>query len=340
MNSNMHEGEHIDANSKALFLDGGSVSKIVRVDNGQVPSLGPAACAIGVFDGVHTGHAEIISDCVGFAKEHGVASVILTFDIDPCELLCSSFPRKLMSNDDRISALARQGADIVAVQRFDDDFAQMEAGAFIARLVEMTDPAAVFVGNNFRFGRGAVGDADLLMHELSGRGCNVEAEALYCADGTPVASTRIRESVESGDMQAAASLLGRPFYIRACVCRGRQVGRTLGFPTANLVPDADYARPAGGVYVGHVMVAGTWHRASISVGAPKTFGDDIAPTIEAHLIDFDADIYDEHVLACFERYISPMEKFGSVDELIQAIGRYTQMAADQPSAPNLLFSTE
>ncbi len=325
-------------NDIALFGGVGANASRLVIASDRMPSLGPVACAIGVFDGVHLGHAKLVSDCIRFARSRGVHSAVVTFDIDPEELLDSRSPRKLMSNRDRVAALARLGCDFVVVQRFDEELASVQPGDFLNKLLAGVDLAGVFVGSNFRFGRGASGDVDLLCRELMSHGCLVEAEDLLCAEGLPVASTRIRDLVESGDAEGAARLLGRPFFMRATVTEGRHVGRTLGFPTANLVPEARYASPGGGVYAGHVLVDGEWFRASISVGAPKTFGDDMQPTIEAHLIDFDRYIYGEHVVAAFERYLRPMTKFGSVDELVAAITSYTQMAAEQEATPHICFA--
>ncbi len=332
-----------NANDNVLFSNEQNVSQIIYLDKDEVSSIDKLtliknpSCAIGVFDGVHLGHKKLISDCIDFAKSQGASSAILTFDPDPSELLYGKSPRKLMSNPDRIAALARAGVDFVVVQKFDQEFANAAPEDYVENLFSELVPSGIFVGSNFRFGYRATGNPALLQQKLERRGCKVISSELYSQDGYPISSTRIRDMIENANVERANDLMDRPFYIRACVCRGRQVGRTIGFPTANLELDYPYVHLAGGVYAGHVYTRRAWYRASISVGVPKTFGDDIAPTIEAHLIDFDQDIYDEHVIVCFNKYLRPMTKFSSVDELICAIESYTQMGAKQPSTPNLSF---
>ncbi|MGI6221179.1 MAG: riboflavin biosynthesis protein RibF [Coriobacteriales bacterium] len=305
-------------------------SRVIRVGQGEFVH-GDSVCALGVFDGVHAGHRTIISDCIEKARETGANSVILTFDVDPVEVLSpDKSARKLLSNDDRIEMLRTLGADVVAIQHFDHEFARMHPLVYIQEAItKFMTPKCIFVGKDFRFGHKAAGDLTLLKRELYEFGCAVVGEELYCELGAPVTATRIRNLIEEGALDSANELLGRPHFFRATVAHGREVGRTLGFPTANLVAEHDYVKMCDGVYAGYVEVDGTWHRASISVGVPKTFGD-IAWTTEAHIIDFDADIYDAHVRAAFARYLRPMVKFDSPAELMAQIARDTQTAADLP----------
>jgi len=306
-------------------------SRIIYVGQGEYIE-GDSVCALGVFDGVHMGHRTIIADCIARAKSSGARSVILTFDVDPLEVLRpDASARKLQSNEDRIEMLRTLGADVVAIQHFDHDFARMHPLVYIQEAItKFMTPKCIFVGKDFRFGHKASGDVALLKKELYEFGCTVVGEELYCELGAPVTATRVRNLIEEGALDSANELLGRYHTIRATVAHGREVGRTLGFPTANLVGEHDYVKMCDGVYAGYVEVEGTWHRASISVGVPKTFGD-IAWTTEAHIIDFDEDIYDAHVRAAFARYLRPMVKFDSLGELTAQIARDTQAAADLPA---------
>lgn len=324
------------SNLDALFGGSGrKVSRVIRSGDGH-GNLGRVSCTIGVFDGLHAGHRKLISDCISAAESQGIRSVILTFDPDPAELFSDGSSRKLMSNADRIRALSCMGADAVLVKPFDRDFSKMQPGDFLARLMGEMTPVNVYVGENFRFGFKAAGDVEFLKSRMWRPGCEVEGEELLQEGGEPISATRIRNLLEEGKVELANKMLRRPFYIHGEVVEGRHVGRTLGFPTANLVPTCDYVNIHGGVYIGYVLVDGAWYRASISVGVPKTFGN-LAPTIEAHLIDFDEDIYGEVVTACFTRYLRPMMKFDSTDQLVEAIAWYTQEASAQPADPGLRF---
>ncbi len=314
-------------------------SRLVQVsasDSFGVSEVAGAICALGVFDGVHLGHRKIISDCVARSHELGAPSAIVTFGIDPEELFCKGRPRKLLSNNDRIEMLRHLGADMVVVLDFDEGFSKLSPEEFVSGLsADGHAPAEVIVGCDFRFGYRAAGDVGVLGRELGRDGCVVTPEDLLSVDGAPVTATRIRDLIESCDIEVANALMGRMHFIRSEVVMGRQVGRTLGFPTANLVPTENHVGLGGGVYIGYVLVRGRWYRACISVGVPKTFGD-IPPTIEAHLVDFDDDIYGEQVVACFSRYLQPMERFNSPEELVERIQSYKEAAQMQPVSPQSL----
>ena len=304
-------------------------SKIIYTDQVE-GGIGAAVCALGVFDGVHIGHRRLIADCLAQAAELGVSSAVMTFDVDPEEVFSHGPARKLLSNEDRIAMLAGLGADYVLVQRFDETFARVDAHDFVRQtMCSCMDPAGIYVGANFHFGCGAKGDVELLRHEFRNSRCIVTGENLLEYDGAPVTATRIRDQLEAGELASANEMLGRMHGFRGLVVHGRQVGRTLGYPTANLVPTSDYVKLADGVYAAYTRVHGTWFRTSVSVGIPKTFGD-IASTIEAHLIDFDEDIYDETVEICFAKRLRPMVKFDSPDALVAQIAADTEAAAALP----------
>ncbi len=308
-------------------------SEILYVPGTGLEVISGAVCALGVFDGVHKGHQKIISDCIASAQKIGCKSAVITFDLDPEELFYKGNPRKLMSNQDRLATLASLGADYVIVMRFDESFAKMTPKEFTSMLsLGGNAPAELLVGTDFRFGYQASGDVDTLERELASGSCEVCPKDLLCIDGSPITATRIRDLIESCDIKQANMLLGRMHYFVSEVVMGRQVGRTLGFPTANLVLPDNQIRLGEGVYLGYVLVDGQWHRSCISVGVPKTFGD-LPPTVEAHIIDFDEDIYEQKVAVCFAEYLQPMEKFNSVEELSAKIASYREAATQLPACP-------
>ncbi len=318
--------------------DGPSRSKVIRLSEPAPAGLSGAVCALGVFDGVHLGHRRIISDCVARARDLGAPSAVITFDRDPEEVLGRGSPRKLISNSDRIDMLSSLGADVIAVVDFDDRLAHMQPSEFISLLVSGGVPAEIIVGNDFRFGHRASGTVVDLTNGLAVHGCSVSSEDLLSVGGHPVTATRIRNLIESCSIEEANALLGRMHFIRSEVLRGRQMGRKLGFPTANLEAGEGDVGIGGGVYLGYVWVDGRWMRSCISVGVPKTFGD-IPPTIEAHIVDFDDDIYGETVTACFARYLQPMEKFSGPQELSARIETYKERASRLPEVPEKPFPT-
>ncbi len=296
-----------------------------------------AVCALGVFDGVHLGHQKLINDCIEMAKKQGVPSVIFTFDIDPEEIFNNINPRKLVTNFQRIMMLSELGADFVVVQTFDQDFSKLSPEEFVETTLSKIEPTEIFVGCDFRYGYKASGDVGLLKSELAQKSCGVCAEDLLLAsDGIAITASRIRDYLELGKVEIAAEMLGRMHFITSEVLRGRQVGRTLGYPTANLQFAKNALKICDGVYAGYVYVDDMWHRAAISVGVPKTFGD-VASTVEAHIIDFDKDIYGQVVTACFAKYLRPMVRFSSTDELVAQIAKDDAASADLPDSPVMPF---
>jgi riboflavin kinase/FMN adenylyltransferase len=284
------------------------------------PALGEFTCAIGVFDGVHQGHQYIIGEAKRQARELGIASYAFTFDIDPDELFCKpEEQRKLLTNADRIEMLATCDIDGVIVIPFNASFAGQTPFDFLnATLAAHGEVRGIHVGSDFRFGAKAAGTVAELRLWGADRGCTTFAHALLPNQGLPVTATRIRNALQAGDLELANKLLTRPYYLRARVAEGRQVGKELGFATANLELEQRLTRPADGVYAGVVPLDGVQYKAAISVGVPATFAN-VPPTIEAHLLDFDGDLYGHELKLFFMEYLREMHAFSSVEELKRTV---------------------
>ncbi len=278
-----------------------------------------ASCAFGVFDGVHEGHRFIIERAVADGRERGAPSIIITFDRDPEELFRPEVCDKLMGNEERLRMLAALGADAVAVIPFDEAVASLEPGPFLVRLFAKGAPRRISVGEDFRFGAKAAGTVDALRTWGAAHGMEVEAAPLLQMDGAPVTSTRIRAFLSEGNVQEAARLLGRPYGLSGLVEPGRQAGREMGICTANLRPAPDRAVPADGVYAAYATVGGERLKSAVSIGVPITFDGVTTSTIEAHILDFDRDIYGEEMALEFMAHLRPMERFASTEDLVSAI---------------------
>lgn len=284
----------------------------------DVPFSG-ASCAFGVFDGVHEGHRFIIGRAQEDARVRGGRAVIITFSQDPSELFCPEARDKLMGNDERLRALAAMGADAVAVVPFNAELAAEGPDAFLDGLFAQGAPAALFVGEDVHFGRGAQGALADLQTWGSAHGMEVRGVPLLERDGAPITSTRIRKRLAAGDVEEAADLLGRPYALEGRVVSGRQAGREMGICTANLSVAADRLVPADGVYAAYADIQGAHCKAAVSVGVPVTFEGVTESTIEAHLLDFDQDIYGDALTLSFVRRLRPMVKFANTDELVAQI---------------------
>ena len=285
-------------------------------DAGAADALAGSSCAFGVFDGLHLGHRFLIGEALRDSAERICA---LTFDIDPDELFRPERLRKLMTNESRIRSLASSGVDVVVVLPFSAGFAQLSPEAFLVSTFESAVPASIHVGSDVRFGKAAAGDVDTLRAWGESAGCRVEPHALVSEDGAPVTATRIRALLEAGAVEEANRLLGRPYVLEGTVVEGRHEGRDMGFRTANLQMPAMLQAIGEGVYAAYAHVGGAWYKAAVSVGVAPTFAEEATATCEAHLLDFEGDIYGERISLEFRHGLRAMRKFDSVDELIATV---------------------
>lgn len=293
--------------------------------------LGRAVVALGVFDGVHVGHQELLRHTVHLAREQGIPAVVMTFDRDPeLLLLGDSAPAQLLTLSEKKRFIAETGVDTIIIVGFSHQIAEMSPFRFVTEvLLHTLEPSAVVVGRNFHFGHKAEGNVDTLHQLGAGRNFTVVPHELLEVEGAPVSSTRIRGLIAEGDVAAAARLLGRGHRLAGTVMRGRGQGRELGVPTANVAPLPHSAIPADGVYAGRFIVHGKPWPAAIAVGKPPTF-EDAEPFVECHLIGFDGDLYGLEVEVEFDERLRAQRRFESLEELT------AQMHADIARAGELL----
>ncbi len=284
---------------------------------------------IGVFDGVHRGHQQIVGRAVAKAAGLGVPSVVLTFDPHPSEVVRpGSHPPMLTSQRYRAELLEQLGVDVVCVLPFTHEFSRLSPERFVHEvLVEHLHASAVVVGENFRYGSRAAGDIASLT--ASGRrfGFSVEGVALLGSDDTTWSSTYVRSCVQAGDVASAARALGREHRVEGVVVRGDQRGRELGYPTANLQPLPWSAVPADGVYAGRLVRGREQLPAAISIGTNPTF-EGPERRVEAYVLDFAGDLYGEQVGLAFTARLRDTLKFESVDDLVVQMGRDVDRARE------------
>ncbi|MBT8198500.1 MAG: bifunctional riboflavin kinase/FAD synthetase [Acidimicrobiia bacterium] len=302
--------------------------KVLRGDPGswEAPETG-TSLTIGVYDGVHRGHAHVIGRAVEVAGDR--IPGVLTFDRHP---LTSSAPdhapRLLTRLDQKLEQLEALGVGVVGLLSFDDRLRRLSPEDFAADIVAGAMGAkSVVVGRDFRFGFERAGDVDLLIRMGPELGFEVEALDLV-GSGAPFASTVIRKMLEAGDVDAAAAMLGRPFELRGTVVHGDSRGRTIGIPTANLEIVREYAVPRRGVYVAEVTVADSIEQAVVNVGVRPTFGGG-QEVIEVHLLDFEGDLYDSEIAVRFLTHVRDEQRFDGIDELVDQIHRDIGTAREQ-----------
>lgn len=283
---------------------------------------GRSVVTIGSFDGVHRGHQLIIGRAVERARELGVRSVVVTFDPHPSEVIRpGSHPALLAPQPRRAELMGELGADAVLVLPFTREFSQESPEEFVRLvLVEALHAAWVVEGPSFRFGHKAAGTVEVLAELGKRHGFGVDVVDLFArgevGGGRPFSSTFARELVAAGDVAGAAEVLGRPHRVEGVVVRGAQRGRELGYPTANVETLPHTAVPADGVYAGWLTAGQERMPAAISVGSNPTF-DGTARTVEAYAIDrVGLDLYGLHVAVDFLAYLRGMEKFETIEALL------------------------
>jgi riboflavin kinase/FMN adenylyltransferase len=266
----------------------------------------PRRVAVGTFDGVHLGHREVIKG----------SDTVLTFDPHPLSVVApQAVPKLLDSPAIKRDLIAGLGVDELVTIPFDRDFASKSAEQFVEEvLIERLGASAVSVGENFRFGKGAKGDPELLRSRSE---FETRVVPLVEVEGETVSSTHIRGLVAAGDVERASRFLGAPFMLDGEVVSGDRRGRDLGFPTANIVPSDHLAHPGHGVYA-------AWahgHMAAVNVGVRPTFDTGRGLLVEAYLIDFDGDLYGETLRIAFARRLRGERRFESAEALVDQMQR-------------------
>lgn len=290
-------------------------------------SWGRCVVTIGVFDGVHLGHQELINRAVALAADRNVPSVLLTFDPHPAEVVRpGSHPAQLTTLRRKAELVERLGIDVFCVLPFTHELSKVPADEFVHEtLVDRLHVAAVVVGRNFTFGHRALGNIDLLTQLGNRFGFVAEGAELVtvprdgAADEITFSSTYIRACVNAGDVTAAAAALGRPHRLEGIVVRGDRRGHELGFPTANLSTPRYAAVPADGVYAGRFSLLNAADRpplmAAMSVGTNPTFSGR-ERRVEAFVLDVDEDFYGQRVAVDFVARLRDMEKYDSSEALV------------------------
>ena len=287
------------------------------------PGWGRSVVTIGVFDGVHRGHQHLITAAVAAGRARTLPTVLITFDPHPAEVVRpGSHPARLTELRRRADLVAEFGVDAFLVLPFTTEMARMSPGEFAHEvLVDRLHAAAVLVGRNFTFGHRAAGDVTVLA-ELGRRfGFVVEGVELTTADGqdgVTYSSTYIRSCIDAGEVEAAATALGRLHRVEGVVVHGYRRGRQLGFPTANIATAPFTALPADGVYAGRFVLGDRRLPAAVSVGSNPTFSGTVR-TVEAYVLDVDEDFYGHEVGIDFVARLRGQERYDDLDELVTAI---------------------
>ncbi len=300
---------------------------LVVTDTSTQPFPGESTVVtIGAYDGLHLGHQAVIAQVRAIAAARNAKSAVVTFDRHPATVVRpESAPKLLNDHEQRMELFEQTGVDATVVLPFDERQAQEPPLAFVERvLFKCLHTECVVVGEDFHFGRHREGNVALLREYGATYGFDVEPIQLVARpDGIdePLSSTAIRRALAGGDVELAAKLLGRPFEARGVVVAGDKRGRLLGFPTANVEVPTRVCLPADGVYAGwYERPDGVAHACAINLGRRPTFYEHADHSLlEAHLIDFDGDLYWERARVRFTHFLRSERKFDGIDALIEQL---------------------
>jgi riboflavin kinase/FMN adenylyltransferase len=284
--------------------------------------------AIGMFDGVHLGHQQVLRQTIEDARQHDGVAVAITFDCHPNSIVAPErTPPLIYALSQKLRVIESLGVDTTLLVRFDEAFSRIPGEEFIRGLARSFGTIhSLCVGSAFTFGHKRGGNVELLKRLGQELGFTVHGLASVSLDGKVVSSTRIREAVRHGDLDAASQMLGRTYSLAGKVVRGDQLGRKLGFPTAN-IDIAGLAVPLAGVYAVRALVQGRPHHAVANLGTrPTVQSANLRPQFEAHIIDFEGDLYETELEIAFLQKLREEQKFASPAALREQIARDIEAA--------------
>jgi riboflavin kinase / FMN adenylyltransferase len=298
-------------------------------DFSQAELKSPSLVTVGAYDGMHLGHQHLISQMTHAASAQGNSTVVVTFFPRPQAVLAPHIPtRYLTMPEERAELLAQLDIDVTAILPFTRELAQMPAEEFVHRMVVDLQMRELWVGPDFALGRQRQGDIPALRQMGADMGFRLNVIQPLMHNEYAISSTRIRALIEAGDVQAAAALLGRFPSVRGTVTHGDNRGRTLGFPTANIVPSAEMVVPAQGVYACFAHLDSNPWMAVTNIGSRPTFSNGIENTIEAHLLHFNGDLYGKTLKIDLVDFLRPERRFDSAENLIEQVTHDARMAEE------------
>jgi len=306
--------------------------KILTDGVDRVPEGVATAVSIGAYDGIHLGHRTVLRTLCDLARERELSLGVVTFDEHPAAVVRpENAPLLLTDHDQRVELFESVDVDYLYLLQFNQERAQTTDRDFVADvLVGRMNAKVIVVGENFHFGKGRSGSVESLRTMGEEMGFEVIGLDLFTEGDAvePVSSTAIRRALAGGDVEAANAMLGRTYQVRGHVAEGDKRGRQIGFPTANIAYTAGRAWPAKGVYAAWATLAdGTRHPAAVNIGMRPTFHQHAEqPLLEAHLIDFDGDLYGQELAVDFVSFLRSEQRFSGIDEIAEQLKKDVERA--------------
>ena len=282
-----------------------------------------SAVTLGKFDGIHKGHQKLMKKILA-KKEQGLKSVVFTFGQMPGTVFYGK-GRTILTREERKQHLEAMGIDYMVECPFVPEIIQMEPEDFVKKiLVEQLNVKYIAVGPDFRFGHNRRGGCSLLKEMAAQFGFEVEVVEKECLEDKVISSTYVRHMLETGEMEMVQKLLGYPYYVSGTVIRGHAIGRTIGIPTINLLPDDEKILPPNGVYLTKTIFGEEEHFGITNIGVKPTISGEEAKGIETHLFDFEGDLYDRELTIAFYAFERKERRFPSLEELKEQLKKDIQ----------------
>ena len=279
----------------------------------HIPSDLKKSCAvIGYFDGLHKGHQALVKKSQMIAKEKSLLNALITFSPDPNDILLSQKTKHLQRFEERLRVIESLGVDLCYVLSFDKEFASLDPDCFLSEVIAKLNLYALVCGFDFHYGQKGQGDADSLKKEAP-FDVYVIPEVVF--EKQKISSTRIKKALINGEIELVNKLLGYKYFIGGRVVHGKRIGHKLGFPTINLAIDEEVLLPKEGVYLAYSKVDDCLYPALVNIGNNPTIAANNDLTIEAHILDFDQEIYQKEVRLYLLSYLRPCQRFDSKEDL-------------------------
>ena len=276
----------------------------------------PTVISLGKFDGIHRGHELLLEELMA-KKKNGLATVVFTFDIPPRKTLCDEDQKVLTTNEEKMHMFETFGIDYLIECPFTPEVMNMEAEHFIEMLVEKLSVKCIVAGEDFCFGHNRRGDYKMLQEYADKLSYEAVILPKVKEEEREISSTYVREEIAKGNIELANKLLGYPYFISGTVKHGNKIGRTIGFPTINLIPTENKLLPAYGVYITKVMIDDIVYHGITNVGMKPTIDGQNPVGIETHIFDFNQDVYERNVVVTFIKRIREERKFKNLDALLE-----------------------
>ena len=298
------------------------------IDWGRIKINEPTIVTIGVFDGVHRGHQAILSLLVEKSFTFGLPSVVLTFDPHPSEIVRKERIEFLLDINDRLAIIEKFPHSYTVLIRFDEQFAEKTPEEFVREMKERLNLKEIIIGQNFHFGKGRKGNINLLQGLGERYNFRVSIVPPVEYQGVPISSSRIRDALKKGNINSANEMLGRYFFLKGRVIRGKGLGKEIGFPTANISLPSRIIIPKLGVYASIGTIEDEKFIGVTNIGFAPSLKGEKEVTVETHFLGFNRDIYDRLVKIELVEYIRPEIKFSSLEQLVTQIKNDIESARD------------